>query len=53
MSSPFLLIMENGEPFYSWVFVERSVINTCYFSLISINEEQNCVVLELLVPCFA
>ncbi|MCY7616373.1 hypothetical protein C6Y01_01340 [Bacillus sp. NMCC46] len=51
MSSPFLLIMENGEPFYSWVFVERSVFNTCYFSLISINEEQNCVVLELLVPC--
>ncbi|MBR0621832.1 hypothetical protein LG401_08335 [Bacillus pumilus] len=51
MSSPFLLIMENGEPFYSWVFVERSVFKTCYFSLISINEEQNCVVLELLVPC--
>lgn len=51
MSSPFLLIMENGEPFYSWVFFERSVFKTCYFSLISINEEQNCVVLELLVPC--
>ncbi|MFW0808625.1 CotZ-related putative spore coat protein [Bacillus pumilus] len=51
ISSPFLLIMEDGEPFYSWVFFERSVFKTCYFSLISINEEQNCVVLELLVPC--
>ncbi|MDR0125742.1 MULTISPECIES: CotZ-related putative spore coat protein [Bacillus] len=51
MSSPFLLIMEDGEPFYSWVFFEKSVFKTCYFSLISINEEQNCVVLELLVPC--
>nr|WP_257215506.1 CotZ-related putative spore coat protein [Bacillus pumilus] len=48
MSSPFLLIMEDGEPFYSWVFFERSVFQTCYFSLISINEEQSCVVLELL-----
>ncbi|MFS3913490.1 CotZ-related putative spore coat protein [Bacillus australimaris] len=51
LSSPFLLIMEDGEPFYSWVFFERSIFKTCYFSLISINEEQNCVVLELLVPC--
>ncbi|SFW99399.1 Spore coat protein Z [Bacillus altitudinis] len=51
MSSPFLLTMEDGEPFYSWVFFERSVFKTCYFSLSSINENQNCVVLELLVPC--
>ncbi|MCP1530049.1 CotZ-related putative spore coat protein [Bacillus pumilus] len=51
MSPSFLLLMEDGEPFYSWVFFEKSVFKTCYFSLISINEEQNCVVLELLVPC--
>lgn len=51
MCSPFLLIKEDGEPFYSWVFFERSVFKTCYFSVISMNEEQNCVLLELLVPC--
>ncbi|MCM2988304.1 CotZ-related putative spore coat protein [Bacillus safensis] len=51
MSPPFLLFMEDGEPFYSWVFFEKSVFKTCYFSLLSINEEQNFVVLELLVPC--
>ncbi|MFS0654850.1 CotZ-related putative spore coat protein [Bacillus sp. 179-C3.3 HS] len=49
--SPFLLIMEDGEPFCSWVFYERNAFKTCYFSLVSINEEHHCVWLELLVPC--
>ncbi|OLP66259.1 hypothetical protein BACPU_05610 [Bacillus pumilus] len=49
---PFCFITGDGKPFYSWVFTGNKVFETCFFSLISINEENNCVLLELLVPCF-
>ncbi|WP_353855650.1 CotZ-related putative spore coat protein [Bacillus sp. Bos-x628] len=50
---PFFLMTKDGAPFYSWVFSENNMFKTCFFSLISINEDHNCVLLELLVPCCA
>ncbi|MCY8933979.1 hypothetical protein MOE21_15355 [Bacillus atrophaeus] len=49
--TPFFLITQEGELFFASGLSNGHSFQTCYFTVVSVNELQNCVVLELLVPC--
>ncbi|WP_156476216.1 CotZ-related putative spore coat protein [Bacillus nakamurai] len=49
--NPFFLITREGEHFFASDLSNGHSFKTCYFTVISVNEPRNCVVLELLVPC--
>ncbi|WP_459380093.1 CotZ-related putative spore coat protein [Bacillus atrophaeus] len=49
--TPFFFITQEGELFFATGVSNGHSFQTCYFTVISVNELRNCVVLELLVPC--
>lgn len=48
---PFFLITQEGEHFFASGLSNGHSFKTCFFTVVSVNELRNCVVLELLVPC--
>ncbi|UQZ48054.1 CotZ-related putative spore coat protein [Bacillus sp. PK3-037] len=49
--TPFYLLTQEGELFIASSLSNGHSFQTSFFSIISVNEPSNCVVLELLVPC--
>lgn len=49
--TPIFLITQEGEHFFASGISKGISFQTCYFTVVSVNELQNCAVLELLVPC--
>ncbi|MGG1103218.1 CotZ-related putative spore coat protein [Bacillus subtilis] len=49
--TPVFLINQEGEHFIVSGISNGQLFQTCYFKVVSVNEQRNCVVLELLVPC--
>ncbi|MDM5296804.1 CotZ-related putative spore coat protein [Bacillus pumilus] len=49
--TPFFLMTQEGEHFFASGLSNDHSFQTCYFTVVSVNELRNCVVLELLVPC--